>query len=282
MELIPDIKSYDWGKLGDDSEVAALALANGADASDVDATLPYAEWWIGDHVSGPSRVRRTGESLAAVIGRDPTLIGAAAGAPDAKLPFLLKVLSIRKALSIQVHPSKVCTSEHCPNNNRILIKILLQEVAEALHRDHPDLYKDPNHKPELAIALTPFLALCGFRPHAEIYAELQRLPPLVQLIGAANLERLHSDSNTADGLKQCFATLMHSTPQQVSDCIRQLTDIFTAKGTHYTHTHETEFHCSSASTTTIRQISRPPSSPASSCICSATFPTTSAASVCSS
>lgn len=30
------------------------------------------------------------------------------------------------------------------------------------------MYKDPNHKPELAIALTPFEALCGFRPLSEI------------------------------------------------------------------------------------------------------------------
>lgn len=112
MELIPDIKSYDWGKLGHESEVAALAHANGLA---VDAAQPYAEWWIGDHVSGPSRVRRTGESLAAVIEREPALIGVDAGATDGtnKLPFLLKVLSIRKALSIQVHPSKVRETVYC-------------------------------------------------------------------------------------------------------------------------------------------------------------------------
>ena len=43
-----------------------------------------------------------------------------------------------------------------------------QKLAERLHREHPDLYPDPNHKPELAIALTPFEALCGFRPVSEI------------------------------------------------------------------------------------------------------------------
>lgn len=48
-----------------------------------------------------------------------------------------------------------------------------QEEAEKLHRMRPDLYKDANHKPELAIALTPFLALCGFRPYPEIYAALK-------------------------------------------------------------------------------------------------------------
>lgn len=37
-----------------------------------------------------------------------------------------------------------------------------------LHTNYPDIYKDPNHKPEIAIALTPFEALCGFRPVEEI------------------------------------------------------------------------------------------------------------------
>lgn len=46
--------------------------------------------------------------------------------------------------------------------------LLIQEHAERLHKDFPDMYKDPNHKPELAIALTPFEALCGFRRIAEI------------------------------------------------------------------------------------------------------------------
>jgi mannose-6-phosphate isomerase len=41
-------------------------------------------------------------------------------------------------------------------------------LAEKLHRQYPDIYKDPNHKPELAIALTQFEALCGFRPVEEI------------------------------------------------------------------------------------------------------------------
>ena len=50
---------------------------------------------------------------------------------DSKLPFLLKVLSVNKALSIQAHPNKV--------------------HAAFLHRERPEIYKDPNHKPEMAI-----------------------------------------------------------------------------------------------------------------------------------
>lgn len=57
---------------------------------------------MGDHVSGSSRLKLTEEHLSTVIEKNKSLIG-----DMDKLPFLLKVLSIGKALSIQVHPSKV-------------------------------------------------------------------------------------------------------------------------------------------------------------------------------
>ena len=36
-------------------------------------------------------------------------------------------------------------------------------------------YKDANHKPEIIVALTPFQAMCGFRPVAETVALLREL-----------------------------------------------------------------------------------------------------------
>lgn len=124
MEIVGDIKNYDWGKLGSESEVSKLATLND-DKFVVDDEKPYSELWMGDHVSGPSKLKATRESLADFIQKDRTgIIGG-----QEKLPFLFKVLSIRKALSIQVHPNK--------------------EEAERLHAAHPDIYKDPNHKPEV-------------------------------------------------------------------------------------------------------------------------------------
>jgi mannose-6-phosphate isomerase len=38
------------------------------------------------------------------------------------------------------------------------------------------MYKDPNHKPEMAIALTEFQAMCGFRPIAETLANIEAAP----------------------------------------------------------------------------------------------------------
>lgn len=124
MEIIGDIKNYDWGKLGESSEVVKLAQQHDTSFV-VDHDKPYAELWMGDHVSGPSKVKSTNENLGEFIQKDVTSnIGG-----QSKLPFLFKVLSIRKALSIQVHPNK--------------------EEAENLHRLYPDIYKDPNHKPEV-------------------------------------------------------------------------------------------------------------------------------------
>ena len=43
-----------------------------------------------------------------------------------------------------------------------------KQLAEKLHLKWPAIYKDSNHKPEMAIAITPFQAMCGFRPIEEI------------------------------------------------------------------------------------------------------------------
>ena len=64
------------------------------------------------------------------------------------LPFLFKVLSIAKGLSIQAHPNR--------------------ELAQKLHAERPEVYKYPNHKPQIACALTPFEALCQFRSASKI------------------------------------------------------------------------------------------------------------------
>jgi mannose-6-phosphate isomerase class I len=60
------------------------------------------------------------------------------------LPYLFKVLSVRKALSIQAHPDL--------------------KLARELHAKFPQIYKDANHKPEMTIALTHFEALCVALP----------------------------------------------------------------------------------------------------------------------
>ncbi|MBX7102154.1 MAG: mannose-6-phosphate isomerase, class I, partial [Myxococcaceae bacterium] len=153
---------------------------------------PQAELWMGAHPSAPSTLPG-GEPLDAAIARAPAeLLGAElARRFDGKLPWLLKVLAAEQPLSLQAHPSL----------EQARAGFALEEQAgvprTAAHRN----YKDPNHKPELICALTPFDALCGFRPvkdTARFFRALQ-VPALDQL--AAELEG-------ANGLRAVFERLM--------------------------------------------------------------------------
>ncbi|KAF5194996.1 Mannose-6-phosphate isomerase, partial [Thalictrum thalictroides] len=147
LKLRCSVKHYDWGKIGQQSEVARLFSLNSG--LEIEADKPYAELWMGTHESGPSFVVESGKTdaeyitLNTWISENPSVLGEkVVKVWGNNLPFLFKVLSVAKALSIQAHPDK--------------------ELARALHTSHPNLYKDDNHKPEMALALTKFEALCGF------------------------------------------------------------------------------------------------------------------------
>lgn len=47
------------------------------------------------------------------------------------------------------------------------------------------VYKDGNHKPEMAIALTDFEALCAFVEHGELVQALSSMPELRSVVGEA-------------------------------------------------------------------------------------------------
>jgi mannose-6-phosphate isomerase len=80
---------------------------------------------MGTHPKSPSHVRFSGEVLSDHLTNNPSLIGKRVierfDASDGNLPFLFKVLSIEKALSVQSHPDK--------------------KTAEILHTQQPDIYK---------------------------------------------------------------------------------------------------------------------------------------------
>jgi len=75
----------------------------------IDENNEYAEMWMGTYPTVPSYVLTTGEPLKDVLNKHPErLIGASVmkkfGTKD--LTFLPKVLSIEKALPLQVHSNK--------------------------------------------------------------------------------------------------------------------------------------------------------------------------------
>lgn len=157
---------------------------------------PGAELWFGAHPDDPAAT--PDGPLDARIAADPAgLLGPATAARfDGRLPFLLKILAADQALSIQVHP----TLDQARAG-------FAAEDAAGIDRTAPNRnYRDPNHKPELLCALTPFEALCGFRPverTRELLAELD-LPELGFLA-----ERLAGP----DPLRSAFtAVLRHPDP----------------------------------------------------------------------
>lgn len=154
---------------------------------------PDRQLWMGSHPSVPSYVKPSGPvpapgdrvPLGAYLRSHPALLSngvirrfgidvqgsTSSSTPSSSspgettrsvLPFLFKILSVGKALSIQAHPDKA--------------------LAQRLHRQYPEIYKDDNHKPEMAVALTEFHGFCGFRPLIQIYTFLQNVPELRQLI----------------------------------------------------------------------------------------------------
>lgn len=209
LELEVCVQGYAWGKVGTASVVGALYHANvEREMSEREREQPYAELWMGSHPNGNAQVKgKVAMGLHQYIQLHPAVLGPTASA-TAELPYLFKVLSIAKALSIQAHPDK--------------------GLATQLHAKDPNTYKDPNHKPEIAVALsTPFEALCSFRPLLQIVQFLEAVPEfravLSDAVATAFIQSVNS--NTADqklALKELFASLMNANAQLVGDQLDKL------------------------------------------------------------
>ena len=117
--------------------------------------LPEAELWMGAHPTAPSRVDGGEATLLDFVSADPIgMLGPQVAARfKNRLPFLLKVLSAAKALSIQTHP----TREQAEAG-------YAAEQARGLAAGDPNRnYADDWPKPEILMALTDFEALAGCR-----------------------------------------------------------------------------------------------------------------------
>ena len=123
------------------------------------STSVQSELWMGTHHLLPSALH-TGEPLSTIVGN---------------LPYLFKVLSVQKPLSIQLHPDK--------------------PTAVKLHSQDPSHYPDDNHKPEMTLSLTEFHLLYGFRKRREIIRLFTSIPKLRKLISSHSLVQLmlHKD-----------------------------------------------------------------------------------------
>ncbi len=159
------VQRYAWGTRD------AIPAILGRPADD----QPVAEYWLGAHTSSPSLV--DGRTLVDHIAAGPRVLGKRTReAFGEQLPYLMKLLSARHALSIQVHPSREQAIEGFARESRAGIPLNAPERT----------YKDTWPKPEVMIALEEFHSLAGFRdPHetAELFAALGVARQLGSVIG---------------------------------------------------------------------------------------------------
>ncbi|NOX66971.1 MAG: mannose-6-phosphate isomerase, class I [Chlorobi bacterium] len=191
-KLYNSIQHYEWGTKG---ESAFIPDFIGIEPDD----KPYAELWIGAHPKLSSKIEINNElvELRKAIDDYPTeILGKRVCRKfNNKLPFLLKVLSARKALSIQTHPNK--------------------EQAEELHLSDPANYYDNNHKPEIAVVLTKLDALLGFRSYDEISKNLNIYPQIKEFLGEEVISNFEQPVNE-DAVKNIFTGLMLKSSDEVA------------------------------------------------------------------
>ncbi|KAL3813259.1 hypothetical protein ACJIZ3_014527 [Penstemon smallii] len=214
VKLKCSVKNYDWGKVGRESGVARLYANNsGVETNDEE---PYAEFWMGTHDSGPSYVVVSSGvesnlvNLKDWIEQNPSVLGDRVLRKwGSNLPFLFKVLSVAKALSMQAHPDK--------------------DLAMVLHKQQPLVYKDDNHKPEMALALTEFEALCGFVSLEELKNVVQNVPEIIEAVGTAcadqvlHIGELDGEKKLKEVLKSLFTELMAVSNAVISELLAKLT-----------------------------------------------------------
>ncbi|MGH3737514.1 MAG: mannose-6-phosphate isomerase, class I [Micromonosporaceae bacterium] len=185
------IRPYAWGSR------TGIAALQGRPAP---SPGPEAELWLGAHPDDPSLLVREGDTtlgaprggdttLGAHREGDTTLLAAIEADPEGmlgagtvkrfgpRLPYLLKLLAAEAPLSLQAHPDLA----------QARAGYAAEQAARVPLSAPVRNYSDPNHKPELLVAVGEFVALCGFRPVAGAAALLDglRLPVL-----SATVDRL--------------------------------------------------------------------------------------------
>lgn len=201
QKLINSVQNYAWGSKSALTELYGIANPD---------ALPMAELWMGAHPKSSSKIENASgqpQSLREVIEQDKTaLLGQAVAERFGELPFLFKVLCADQPLSIQVHPNKQASEIGFAKENAAGIPL------DAAERN----YKDPNHKPELVFALTPFLAMNAFREFSDIIS-------LLQPVAGAHQAIAHFLAQPdADSLSQLFASLLNMQGEEKSHALAVL------------------------------------------------------------
>ncbi|GHV76139.1 mannose-6-phosphate isomerase, class I [Spirochaetia bacterium] len=151
---------------------------------------------MGVHPEGPSELVSGGSGLLSeLIGQDPVrYLGEETAREYGGLPFLYKLLAAARPLSIQAHPNP-------------------DQAKKGWERGDRN-YKDPNHKPEIICALTPFTAMVGFREGGEIRKRLEAF-------GFAPLAPLLAALEAGDNPLRRFLTALFSLPPEIREALSE-------------------------------------------------------------
>lgn len=185
--LTGSIKRYDWGS--HDAIPAILGLP--------DDGRPLAEYWLGAHPNDPSLIDGA-VRLDTAIEQHPRMVGDSARLEfEGRLPYLMKLLSAGRPLSLQAHPNRIDAQSGFDQENHNQIPM-----------DAPvRTFKDPWDKPELIVAITQFDALAGFRDPdttAELFSQLGLNPASEQIF--APLRNRGGRAGLAEVFMNCLVT----------------------------------------------------------------------------
>ena len=203
--LINKVQHYDWGTKDENAFIPKFL------GIETKPGLPYAELWIGAHPKCPSEIEvdNVNIPLNKIVEDYPVecLGDYVVRKFNGQFPFLLKVLSSDKALSIQTHPNKI--------------------QAERLHSLDPENYPDDNHKPEIAVAVDSLAAIAGFRPVKEIVQNLISLPELNDFIGDVPIAKILSSNNEQEfekNIQGLYSEIMRRADESenLSKCILKI------------------------------------------------------------
>lgn len=172
---------------------------------------------MGDHQDGPSQSLATSTHLRTLIQQSPgvyltrSVADKFTGADkEPQLPFLLKVLSLDKALPLQARPEK------SPAQG-------LQFDGGESQTKVPDVAESP--RPGVAIALSPtFESFIGFRPVSEIRSFLRDVKELRDIIGqeASEIGRFDNDEMLEEHLKGIFGQIFSKDKEEVQKATKSL------------------------------------------------------------
>ncbi len=206
LKLQGIVQHYEWGGSKFIPELLGVPNPGGK---------PFAELWIGAHPKAAALAGIAGSAipLDRLIAQAPEVIlGPSAAAHfGGRLPYLFKILDVAKMLSIQAHPTKTQAKEGFARENAAGIGLQAKERN----------YKDDNHKPELAVALTELWMLHGFRPLEQIAETLQIVPELHSIMPdfAAALAEAGKDRQARQTLLRDLYSRAMTMPQERVDLL---------------------------------------------------------------